>query len=254
MKLIWYAFNPADYARDTAHLSILEHGAYRLLLDHYYLTGVPLPASAVHLHRVCRAFAEEEQAALHSVLHQFFTLTDEGWRHERVEAELAKSGDISKKRKQAAELRHKKAKSEPVENHANACANADANAMQMDTQLQLQLQKDISTTNVVDIITPQARKRRIPEDFYPNEAGIKKAEKAGINIQAEVEAFKDYHAGKGNTMLDWQAAWRTWVSNAVKFKASKPNGAFQTVSEKRADRVRQLTGESHDSHFIIEHH
>jgi uncharacterized protein YdaU (DUF1376 family) len=136
MKMIWYSFYPADYARDTAHLTMVEHGAYRLLLDHCYMTGNPLPANEMHLHRICRAFAAEEQNALHAVLHQFFTLTDEGWIHERVQSELAKSGEISEKRRQAANLRHKNAE----RNNANADANADANAQQMNIQSQSQSQ------------------------------------------------------------------------------------------------------------------
>lgn len=32
-----------DYQRDTAHLSVTEHGAYLLMLQHYYATEKPLP-------------------------------------------------------------------------------------------------------------------------------------------------------------------------------------------------------------------
>ena len=35
----WYSFYPGDYGRDTGHLSLIEHGAYRTLMDHYYATG-----------------------------------------------------------------------------------------------------------------------------------------------------------------------------------------------------------------------
>lgn len=60
-----------DYARDTAHLSMLEHAAYRLLLDHYYATEHKLPVP-VQCERICRATTEEEKAAVRSVLNQFF--------------------------------------------------------------------------------------------------------------------------------------------------------------------------------------
>lgn len=125
-KLIWYPMHIEAYNRDTAHLSMLEHGAYLLLLNHYYLTASPIPANELQLHRVCRAFANEEQSALHSVLQQFFQLTDAGWIHNRAEKELAKSRDISDKRRQAAESRHSKAAEEGKKDGANADANADA--------------------------------------------------------------------------------------------------------------------------------
>ena len=42
-----------DYAKDTAHLSMLETGAYRLLLDRYYGTEQGIPADQAH--RIARA-------------------------------------------------------------------------------------------------------------------------------------------------------------------------------------------------------
>ena len=49
----WYARYPGDYLRDTAHLSLMENGAYTLLLDHYYSTG-PLLVDKDGLYRVCK--------------------------------------------------------------------------------------------------------------------------------------------------------------------------------------------------------
>ena len=34
----YYQHNIADYRKDTIHLTLLEHGVYRQLLDQYYLT------------------------------------------------------------------------------------------------------------------------------------------------------------------------------------------------------------------------
>jgi hypothetical protein len=44
-----------DYARDTGDLSLLEHGAYRLMLDHFYGTSRPLPENKKALYRLLRA-------------------------------------------------------------------------------------------------------------------------------------------------------------------------------------------------------
>jgi len=72
-------------------------------------------------------------------------------------------------------------------------------------------------------ITP--RKARLPDDFAPNETGMAKARDCGINVEIELEKFRDYHASKGTAMLDWQAAWRTWIGNAVSFGKAKPANA-----------------------------
>jgi uncharacterized protein YdaU (DUF1376 family) len=38
----FYKHYLGDYARDTKGLSLIEHGAYRVLLDHNYATEEPI--------------------------------------------------------------------------------------------------------------------------------------------------------------------------------------------------------------------
>lgn len=38
------------------------------------------------------------------------------------------------------------------------------------------------------------------------------------SADALFEDFRTYHMAKGSVMADWQAAWRMWVRNAVKFR------------------------------------
>lgn len=84
----YYERHLGDYARDTAHLSMIEHGAYGLLLDRYYATEKPIPADQVH--RLARARSPEEVKAVDDVLKEFFTLVDGAWSHTRCDAEIAK--------------------------------------------------------------------------------------------------------------------------------------------------------------------
>lgn len=86
--MIRYPHHLGDYATATAELSMLEHGAYRLLLDHYYRTESALVLDFGRLCRVCGAVTAEEQAAVESVLARFFDRTPDGYRHERCEQEL----------------------------------------------------------------------------------------------------------------------------------------------------------------------
>jgi uncharacterized protein YdaU (DUF1376 family) len=78
------------YARDTKHLSLLEHGAYNLLLDYYYSTGgLPQVSNAQsnaqlmpdhsRIYRVCGAAGKAEQDAVDSVLKFFFKLNADGF-------------------------------------------------------------------------------------------------------------------------------------------------------------------------------
>jgi uncharacterized protein YdaU (DUF1376 family) len=124
----WYPFFPGDYARDTARLSLVEHGAYRLLLDDYYSTGGPLPLEATELYRITKAFTPEEQAATIKVVCAFFTETEVGFRSRRADRELAEQGVKQEKRNEraskAAAARWEKERAKQQEQ-----GGSDANAM-----------------------------------------------------------------------------------------------------------------------------
>ena len=89
-----------SYAAKTAALSLAEHGAYTLLLDAYYSTETPLPASLDGLCRMCRAMTKPEQAAVRAVAEAFFPVGADGLRHNaRADEEIAKAQSaISKQR------------------------------------------------------------------------------------------------------------------------------------------------------------
>lgn len=85
----YYERHLGDYAKDTAHLTMIEHGAYGLLLDRYYGTEAGIPADQVH--RVARARTKEEKSAVDVVLEEFFQLVDGLWINRRAEEEIAKA-------------------------------------------------------------------------------------------------------------------------------------------------------------------
>lgn len=85
----YYRRYVGDYLRDTARLSILEHGAYNLLLDYYYAEERPIPLGLDEVYRMVRALMPEERRAIQKVLSTFFTKGPDGWRHKRVDAEIA---------------------------------------------------------------------------------------------------------------------------------------------------------------------
>ena len=85
----YYERHLGDYARDTAHLSMLEHGAYSLLLDRYYSTEAGIPEEQAH--RLARARTKEERAAVDAVLGEFFTLRGGVWINGRAEREVERA-------------------------------------------------------------------------------------------------------------------------------------------------------------------
>lgn len=85
----YYERHIGDYAKDAGHLSMLEHGAYTLLLDRYYSTEQPIPVDQVY--RIARARTEEECAAVDTVLREFFKPSEKGWVNGRGDEEIEKA-------------------------------------------------------------------------------------------------------------------------------------------------------------------
>lgn len=85
----YYERHLGDYAKDTGHLSMLEHGAYTLLLDRYYATEAGIPADRVH--RIARARTKDEKAAVDVVLQEFFVLDEGVWINRRAEEEIGRA-------------------------------------------------------------------------------------------------------------------------------------------------------------------
>jgi len=100
-----YDFHIGDYARDTRHLSLLEHGAYRLLLDLSYSHETPLTKDLQVLVRKVGAKTAAEKKAVESCLQEFFIDTPEGWTHKRVIKERGEAGIRSLKGRYSQVLR-----------------------------------------------------------------------------------------------------------------------------------------------------
>src|SRR3990167_3311019 len=97
---------------------------------------------------------------------------------------------------------------------------------------------------------PQKRRSQIPDDFYPNEAGVVAIEKTNLSMSIELNSFINHHQAKGSVMADWQAAWRTWVSNGVKFAKTKTtqHESFRERDDRLGrERWEEMTGRIHPS-------
>jgi len=122
MGLPYYNRYPGDYAKDTPDLSLMQHGAYNLLLDFYYSNG-NLKRSLEQCFRICSAHSDEERQAVSYVLHTFFeSLPDGGYRHERVEFEIERQTKIY-------EARVYGGKKTAAKRWANNSASSSANSL-----------------------------------------------------------------------------------------------------------------------------
>lgn len=116
MKRPWMPLYIADYLKHTTHLGALESGAYLHLIMNYWQDG-GLPGEDRLLARIAK-LTDREWKKSKPVLHAFFY---DGWKHKRIDEELAHATDVSGKRAAAAATREaaKRARDMDQTEHGN---------------------------------------------------------------------------------------------------------------------------------------
>lgn len=97
----WFKSYPADYRDDTWHLTLAEHGAYKLLIDHYMHHEKPLPDNDNALASIV-GVDPKTWATVSANVRVFFTPKKGKLVHKRCEAELNCSFDKRKDGKKRA--------------------------------------------------------------------------------------------------------------------------------------------------------
>jgi uncharacterized protein YdaU (DUF1376 family) len=196
----YYQHHIGDYRKDTSHLSLLEHGAYRQLLDLYYISEKPLDANALRL--IC-ARTPDEQAATNQILSEFFTLENGLYFHNRCEDEITKFHSKSVKASESSKARWNKIK-----------GLQDANALRTDSEGNAN-HKPI-TINHKPITNIKPKRAEALEDYfedfwykYPKKTGKLAARKAWDKMKPDILQVID--------ALNWQIPSRQWQEQDGRF-------------------------------------
>jgi uncharacterized protein YdaU (DUF1376 family) len=104
----YYQKNIGDYRRDTMNLSLLEHGVYMTLIDHYTLNEEPISLDHLDVCWTIGARTDNEKTAVCLILSKFFIKTDEGYKHKRCDEEIEKYHAKSDKAKESINKRWNK--------------------------------------------------------------------------------------------------------------------------------------------------
>jgi uncharacterized protein YdaU (DUF1376 family) len=129
----YYERHIGDYLKDTAHLSLLEHGAYARLMDVYYTREGAIPEKDVN--RLIGARTKDERQAMQDVLTEFFELVDGHYVQARCDREIARFKEKQAKARKSAEARWGQqplplaSNANAPKSGANASSRADAQAM-----------------------------------------------------------------------------------------------------------------------------
>jgi len=187
----WMPLYVGDYLGDTMHLDHGEHGAYLLLIMHYWRTG-PLPDDDKALAGISRSGAAWAQVG--PVVRRFFQAEQGLLYHKRIDAERAKALDVSSKRRAAGIAGASVRYSKPL-------ANAMASATVLPEQTHRQSQSQSQSESDITYTPPLPPKSRL--------APAGRGKRARVIDDPAFEAFWEAYprkVGKGQAREAWRRA------------------------------------------------
>lgn len=204
-----------DFNAATRHLNRLERSIYRDLMDTYYDSESALTDDLKALGRKIIANTEEELEALQIVLNEFFTLTDDGWVHDRCEQVIAEYRlKIAQAQAAAAKRWDKRPQSD---------RNADAMPTKSKTK---------------------TKSKSIFKAPTNAEVAIKAREKGAKDPMTLADRFVNYYESNGwkvgkNQMKSWQHALGNWIAKENVSHETHSRNKTTTRSDRQDDALRR---------------
>lgn len=256
----WMPIYWGDYARDTGNLNNASHGAYLMLIKHYWCTGSPLTDDDDELWRIACCDSKKDWLKLRPKVVKLFRIVDGFLTHKRVDREIAKavSGIDAKVEagRRGAEKRWKNngpAIADPLPEDSPPIADPSFRDRQTDATSPSPSPKKESGS----LRSPVQRIRgvRLPDDWSPGDEGRTFAVSLGLDPQRVFEEFRDHWrgvSGAAGVKLDWSATFRNrcrWLADHAK-SPTRMNGGRQTAAAGWADRYG--IGDEAPSQFDLE--
>lgn len=238
----WMPFDVGAYLGDTLHLSTVEHGAYLLLLFHYWKTG-PLPDEDAVLAAVTKMTLKQWKSHAPRV-RGFFSLREDHLHQRRADLEREKVAEISEKRSLAARSRTAIAQQKPSKSPAKneqLIPHARASVQRTEDKESDRLLLDVPArdpegrewdqlkTGMADIYPDTATGRPCVNGWMLEVCFDEFLEAAGINPAR--------FAGKWETAVAWLAAGYEPDEITTLIKRISARAGFQAASLKAFDRA-----------------
>ena len=205
----WMPWYVADYLADTQHLSTIEHGAYDLLIMHYWRHG-GLPADENQLRAITK-LTPAQWRKHRTTLSAFFI----DWKHGQIDAEIAKAEAKQKLRQEAGKM------------GGNARANALANATAKQEQTGQQNPSNALASSSESQSEKKGKKEEDTADAVPSSDGqcSKYAFESG-SIRLSEKDFKQWESAFSHldlraellSLTEWAGQQQKWffaVSGAL---------------------------------------
>lgn len=213
----FYKHHIGDYAKKTVHLSLLEHGAYLLMLHAYYGTEKPLPYGEA-LYRIAHAHSKAERAAVDSVVSQFWTPIETGLVNGRAFHEMESAVHLIETARQNGNRGGRPPITQRViENEPSGFVND--NPVGFKKEPSGKAIQDPEFRKEREGISPEGdapkktkrKASRVPPEFTPDPQ-LALAELPDIDVDREIAKFRDWEFKTPRS--DWPAVWRNWVASA----------------------------------------
>lgn len=192
MNRPWMPLYVADYLADTTHLSTAEHGAYLLLIMHYW-QNEGLPTDERKLARIAR-MSFKEWSNIQETIFDFF---DANWRHERIDGELKKVREISDKRRIAGGKRGSNSSANAQQMHGQMQNNSAHTSHFTDSQSETQTQEKERIVEERASARPEGWKSRDGKiEITPTQMAEWQAAFPEVNIRGELIRSQVWAAGR----------------------------------------------------------
>lgn len=229
---VWMPLYVADYLADTAHLSVSEHGAYLLLIMHYWRNG-GLPSDDVKLARITKC-QPKEWARIRATIAEFF---DADWRHVRIDRELAAAAAAAERARQNGKRGGRPRKENPdvTQKEPNPFENKTQTITQTKPRHEPKPNPEkssspspspspipsISSTDVLEIPLPtKSQGSRLASDWQPTAEERDYAATLGLDPERQAQDFREYwlaRVGAAARKADWHLTWQTWCRRSADF-------------------------------------
>jgi uncharacterized protein YdaU (DUF1376 family) len=225
----YYKFNIADYRKDTGHLTTIEHGIYRQLIDWQYLDEQPIPLETQVVMRRLRLGSEHETSLL-NVLSDFFAKGNEGYSQTRIRLEINEYHGQADKNRTNGKLGGRPKKTQSVIDGNPDESQNNPNHKPLTTNHK-PLTKDKTATSVAP---PDGVSQSVWDEFVAHrkrkKETVSKLVVAGIQKEADKAGWTLEDALSETVIRGWKSFKAIWV-------AKKSSSQAQTLSFAERDQL-----------------
>ena len=253
-RLPWFPCYPTKLLGALAQMSSSEKLVYVVMLLRIYESGGACKDSIEAIARRVGYNKRVVLEALNSLFKAGRLHRQEDGIHNPVadkvvEKTTAFRAERSSAGQKGAERRWKKDQSNQMRGDGKANAQAMAKDGYLHLELDLEGKKERAESKEVRVPRPKRARDRstLPDGWSPSEKDFQFATAKGFGslaIGQMAEAFGNHHRALGNLMADWAAAWRTWVSNEIKFNGRKNgDGGLRGTGRSLGEAIERRAGQ-----------